>query len=89
MSKKKEKNILPTFQNENIIERNIAEFCKEIILLFGANINLARSVPDVHDGLKPSARRVLYTLYILSLLPDKPHKKSARIVGEVLGKFHP
>lgn len=86
---KKEKIILPNFNSENIIERNIAEFCKEIIMLFGANVNLARAVPDIHDGLKPSARRVLYTLFILKLFPNMSHKKAARVVGEVLGKFHP
>lgn len=74
---------------ENIVDRNLAEFCKEIITLFGANINIARSVPDRKDDLKPSARRVLYGMFMLGLLPNRPNKKSARIVGEILGKYHP
>lgn len=48
-----------------------------------------RAIPDVRDGLKPVHRRILYAMGELGLLPDKPYKKSARIVGEVLGKFHP
>ena len=50
---------------------------------------VGRALPDVRDGLKPAHRRILYAMGDLGFTPDKPYKKSARIVGEVLGKFHP
>ena len=48
-----------------------------------------RALPDIRDGLKPVQRRILYAMYRLGLNPDKPHKKSATTVGEVIGKYHP
>ncbi len=56
---------------------------------YAMSVIVARALPDVRDGLKPVHRRILYAMYDLGLTPDKPYKKSARIVGEVLGKYHP
>src|SRR4029078_2993562 len=57
---------------------------------YAMSVIVARALPDVRDGLKPVHRRLLYAMYAdLGLTHDKPHKKSARIVGEVLGKYHP
>jgi DNA gyrase subunit A len=53
------------------------------------SVIVSRALPDVRDGLKPVHRRILYSMYELTMWPDRPHKKSARIVGEVLGKYHP
>ena len=53
------------------------------------SVIVGRALPDVRDGLKPVHRRILYSMYQLGLSPEKPYKKSARIVGETLGKFHP
>ena len=56
---------------------------------YAMSVIVARALPDVRDGLKPVHRRILYAMHDLGLTPDKPYKKSARIVGEVLGKYHP
>jgi DNA gyrase subunit A len=56
---------------------------------YAMSVIIARALPDAHDGLKPVQRRILYAMYDLNLRPDAPYKKSARIVGEVLGKYHP
>ncbi len=56
---------------------------------YAMSVIVARALPDVRDGLKPVHRRILYAMYDLGLRPDLPYKKSARIVGEVLGKYHP
>src|SRR5512137_1270525 len=56
---------------------------------YAMSVIVARALPDVRDGLKPVHRRILYAMYDLGLRPDQPYKKSARIVGEVLGKYHP
>ena len=53
------------------------------------SVIVGRALPDVRDGLKPVHRRILYGMSELGVTPDKPHKKSARIVGEVMGKYHP
>ena len=56
---------------------------------YAMSVIVARAIPDARDGLKPVQRRILYAMYDMGIRPDKPHKKSARIVGEVLGKYHP
>ncbi len=56
---------------------------------YAMSVIVARALPDVRDGFKPVHRRILYAMHDLGLRPDKPYKKSARIVGEVLGKYHP
>src|SRR6056297_2805641 len=53
------------------------------------SVIVSRAIPDVRDGLKPVHRRILYAMYEVGMTPDKPHKKSARVVGDVLAKYHP
>ncbi|MCX8112137.1 MAG: DNA gyrase subunit A [Bacteroidia bacterium] len=72
-----------------IISRSISEEMRSAYIDYAMSVIVARALPDVRDGLKPVQRRVLYGMLELGLLPDKPFKKSARIVGEVLGKYHP
>ena len=67
----------------------IEEEMQQSYLTYAMSVIVARALPDVRDGLKPVHRRILYAMYDMGLLPDKAYKKSARIVGEVLGKYHP
>ena len=80
-----------TQENENnrIIPINIEKEMKKSYLDYAMTVIISRALPDVRDGLKPVHRRILYAMNELSLSPDKPHRKSARIVGDVLGKYHP
>jgi DNA gyrase subunit A len=75
--------------NEKIIPVNIEEEMQSSYLDYSMSVIVARALPDVRDGLKPVHRRVLYGMNELGLAPNRPYKKSARIVGEVLGKYHP
>jgi len=68
---------------------NIDEQMREAYLDYAMSVIVARALPDARDGLKPVQRRILYAMYDMGLRPDSPYKKSARIVGEVLGKYHP
>ncbi len=72
-----------------ILNINITEEMKRSYLDYAMTVIVSRALPDVRDGLKPVHRRILYSASELGLSPDKPHKKSARIVGDVLGKYHP
>jgi len=74
---------------ERVIPVPIEEEMKQSYLDYAMSVIVGRALPDVRDGLKPVHRRILYSMYQLGLMPDKPFKKSARVVGEVLGKFHP
>jgi len=74
---------------EQIIPIPIEEEMKQSYLDYAMSVIVGRALPDVRDGLKPVHRRILFSMYQLNLYPDKPYKKSARIVGECLGKFHP
>jgi DNA gyrase subunit A len=74
---------------ERIIKVNIEEEMKSAYIDYSMSVIVSRALPDVRDGLKPVHRRVLYGMSELGVLSNKPYKKSARIVGEVLGKFHP
>ena len=77
-------------ENRNrVIPVYIEEEMKKSYLDYSMSVIVARALPDVRDGLKPVHRRVLYGMRDLGLTPDKAYKKSARIVGEVLGKYHP
>ncbi|MFZ1604195.1 MAG: DNA gyrase subunit A, partial [Enterococcus aquimarinus] len=62
---------------------------KESFIDYAMSVIVSRALPDVRDGLKPVHRRILYGMHELGVTPDKPHKKSARIVGDVMGKYHP
>ncbi|MDZ4683007.1 MAG: DNA gyrase subunit A [Saprospiraceae bacterium] len=75
--------------NQRIISVNIEDQMKSAYIDYSMSVIVARALPDVRDGLKPVHRRVLYGMSELGLSPSKSHKKSARIVGEVLGKYHP
>ena len=68
---------------------DIEEQMRGAYLDYAMSVIVARALPDVRDGLKPVQRRILYAMYDMGLTPDKPYRKSARIVGEVLGKYHP
>lgn len=72
-----------------IKERDIGSEMRESFMDYAMSIIVSRALPDVRDGLKPVHRRILYAMSELGMSPDKPHKKSARIVGEVIGKYHP
>ncbi|MDP3703477.1 MAG: DNA gyrase subunit A [Candidatus Omnitrophota bacterium] len=74
---------------EKIIPREIEEEIKDSYISYAMSVIVGRALPDVRDGLKPVHRRILYAMQELGLDPGKPYKKSARIVGECLGKFHP
>jgi len=75
--------------NSKIIETDITQEMKKSYLDYAMTVIVSRALPDVRDGLKPVHRRILYSANDLGLSPDKAHKKSARIVGDVLGKYHP
>lgn len=76
-------------QKENIQEVNLTSEMKTSFIDYAMSVIVARALPDVRDGLKPVHRRILYGMSELGVTPDKPHKKSARIVGDVMGKYHP
>ena len=76
-------------QNDRIIPINIEEEMKSAYIDYSMSVIVSRALPDVRDGLKPVHRRVLYGMLDLGVTSTKPHKKSARIVGDVLGKYHP
>ncbi len=75
--------------SENIIQLDFSEEMKTSYRDYAMSVIIARAVPDVRDGLKPVQRRILYAMKELGLSPDKPHRKSARIVGDTMGKYHP
>jgi len=76
-------------QIENIIQLDFSEEMKNSYRDYAMSVIIARALPDVRDGLKPVQRRILYAMKELGLSPDKPHRKSARIVGDTMGKYHP
>ena len=77
------------FTHGKILPMAIHDEVKNSFLDYAMSVIVSRALPDVRDGLKPVHRRILYAMYELGMWPDKPHKKSARLVGEVLGKYHP
>ncbi|MFT5056529.1 MAG: DNA gyrase subunit A, partial [Pseudoalteromonas distincta] len=76
-------------ENEKIIPINIEDEMKTAYIDYSMSVIVSRALPDVRDGLKPVHRRVLYGMSDLGLASNRSYKKSARIVGEVLGKYHP
>src|SRR5690625_1708249 len=78
-----------TNDGEKLIPINIEDEMKSAYIDYSMSVIVSRALPDVRDGLKPVHRRVLFGMYELGVMSNRPHKKSARIVGEVLGKFHP
>ncbi|MFS8501557.1 MAG: DNA gyrase subunit A [Caldicoprobacter sp.] len=77
------------FTNQKVIEVNIEDEVKRSFIDYAMSVIVSRALPDVRDGLKPVHRRILYSMFELGITPDKPYRKSARIVGDVLGKYHP
>ncbi|CAM3156191.1 DNA gyrase subunit A [Lactococcus laudensis] len=76
-------------QDKNLVSVNLASEMKTSFIDYAMSVIVARALPDVRDGLKPVHRRILYGMNELGVTPDKAHKKSARITGDVMGKYHP
>ncbi|HFI0093354.1 TPA: DNA gyrase subunit A [Streptococcus suis] len=76
-------------QDKNLVTVNLTNEMKTSFIDYAMSVIVARALPDVRDGLKPVHRRILYGMNELGITPDKPHKKSARITGDVMGKYHP
>jgi len=76
-------------KRERILSRLLEEEMRESFLDYSMSVIVQRALPDVRDGLKPVHRRILYAMHELGLMPDRPYKKSATVVGDVLGKYHP
>ena len=74
---------------DRLEKNNIVKEVEDSFLEYSMSVIVARALPDLRDGLKPVHRRILYSMYESGYTPDKPHKKSARIVGDVMGKYHP
>ena len=76
-------------QDRNLVDVNLTSEMKTSFIDYAMSVIVARALPDVRDGLKPVHRRILYGMNELGVTPEKPHKKSARITGDVMGKYHP
>lgn len=76
-------------QDKNLVNVNLTKEMKNSFIDYAMSVIVSRALPDVRDGLKPVHRRILYGMNELGVTPDKPHKKSARITGDVMGKYHP
>ena len=74
---------------DRLIPVNLEQEMKKSFISYAMAVIINRALPDVRDGLKPVHRRILYAMNELGMTPDKPFRKSARIVGDVLGKYHP
>ena len=77
------------FDDGKIVAVNIRDEMKRSYIDYAMSVIVGRALPDVRDGLKPVHRRILFAMNELGMTPDKPFRKCARIVGEVLGKYHP
>ncbi|HHU43769.1 MAG: DNA gyrase subunit A [Bacillota bacterium] len=87
--KREQKDIQEILKQTKIIPINIRDEMSKSFISYAMAVNVSRAIPDVRDGLKPVHRRILYAMHDLNNTHDKPYKKCARIVGEVLGKYHP
>src|SRR3989338_5346706 len=76
-------------EEEGVINTEISEEMKKAYLDYAMSVIVSRAIPSVEDGLKPVQRRILYSMNLMGLKPEGQTKKSARIVGDVIGKFHP
>ena len=87
----KQQKLLPEDQSfaREVIEVPVAEELKESFLAYSLSVITARAIPDVRDGLKPVQRRILYSMLRMGIRPDTPHRKSARVVGDTMGRYHP
>ena len=77
------------FPDQVIVESELVKEMKDSYIDYAVSVIVGRALPDVRDGLKPGHRRILYSMYESGLTSDKPFKKSATCVGDVLGKYHP
>ena len=77
------------FEGERIVPIGIEDHMKTSYIDYSMSVIVARALPDVRDGLKPVHRRILYGMMDMGVLSNRPYKKSAKVVGEVLGKYHP
>ena len=75
--------------NTKYLKVNVNDEMKQSFIAYAMAVNVSRAIPDVRDGFKPVHRRILYSMNELGLSADKPYRKCARIVGDVLGKYHP
>lgn len=75
--------------NNRIVPVNLVDEMRRSFIAYSMAVIIDRALPDVRDGLKPVHRRILYAMDELGMQPDKPFRKSARLVGDVLGKYHP
>ena len=78
-----------TAAQDNIVPTDLSNEMSRSYLEYAMSVIVGRALPDARDGLKPVHRRILYAMYELGLTPDRPFRKCARVVGEVLGKYHP
>ena len=78
-----------TFPDQKIVEINLEHEMQDAYIEYAMSVIVGRALPDVRDGLKPVHRRILYSMYESGLTHDKPFKKSATCVGDVLGRYHP
>lgn len=83
------KGVFSLMHDKNLIDVNLTSEMKTSFIDYAMSVIVARALPDVRDGLKPVQRRILYGMNELGVTPEKPHKKSARISGDVMGKYHP
>lgn len=86
MAKKKEEQLV---DNTKYIEQNLEDVMRGSMLPYSEHVIMDRAIPRVEDGLKPVQRRILYSMMDMGVTPDKPYRKSARIVGDCMGKYHP
>ena len=89
MAKKQINELIEKFAKEKILNENLEEIFSERFGRYSKYIIQDRALPDARDGLKPVQRRILYAMYKLGIFHNSTYKKSARIVGEVIGKYHP
>ena len=89
MKDEKKKGLEEIFKDTKVVKVEVNDELKKSFISYAIAVNVSRAIPDVRDGLKPVHRRILYSMGELNLFNDKPYRKSARIVGEVMGKYHP
>ena len=89
MAKKPDEEKDISFPNQKIVNINLEHEMENAYIEYAMSVIVGRALPDVRDGLKPVHRRILYSMYESGLTSDKPFKKSATCVGDVLGKYHP
>ena len=89
MKDENKKTLEEIFKDTKVVKVEVNDELKKSFISYAMAVNVSRAIPDVRDGLKPVHRRILYSMGELNLFNDKPYRKSARIVGEVMGKYHP